>query len=193
MKVLSILFRILLFSFAPAGKKVEPADLILVNGNVYTANDKQPHAEAIAVKADRIVFAGSNAEVKKYRGEQTRVIDLQGATVVPGMTDAHHHLEGVGFREMTLNLEGITNLQDFLAKVKAKVDQTKRDWERAKQLGPGAVAQADLDAAQNAYQTAQASVRSMEAALQKAQTNVERAQSTWSSGSPGNGVIRATQ
>jgi len=45
--------------------------------------------------------------------------------VLPGMTDSHHHLEGVGFREMTLNLEGITNLQDFLAKVKAKVDQTK--------------------------------------------------------------------
>ncbi len=125
MKVLSILLSILLFSFAPTGKKVEPAELIFLNGNVYTANDKQPRAEAIAVKADRIVFAGSNAEVKKYRGEQTRVIDLHGATVVPGMTDAHHHLEGVGFREMTLNLEGITNLQDFLAKVKAKVDQTK--------------------------------------------------------------------
>ncbi len=125
MKVLSILLSILLFSFAFTGKKVEPADLIFVNGNVYTANEKQPHVEAIAVKADRIVFAGSNAEVKKYQGEQTRVIDLRGATVVPGMTDAHHHLEGVGFREMTLNLEGITNLQDFLAKVKAKVDQAK--------------------------------------------------------------------
>src|SRR6266404_5802133 len=125
MKVLSILLSILLFSFAFTGKKVEPADLIFVNGNVYTANEKQPHVEAIAVKADRIVFAGSNAEVKKYQGEQTRVIDLRGATVVPGMTDAHHHLEGVGFREMTLNLEGITNLQDFLAKVRARVDQAK--------------------------------------------------------------------
>ncbi|MDX6497234.1 MAG: hypothetical protein QOG23_494 [Blastocatellia bacterium] len=125
MKVLSILLGILLFSFAPTGKKVEPADLIFLNGNIYTANERQPHAEAIAVKTDRIVFAGSNAEVKKYRGSQTRVIDLHGGTVVPGMTDAHHHLEGVGFREMTLNLEGITNLQDFLAKVKTKVDQAK--------------------------------------------------------------------
>src|SRR5205814_6929723 len=50
---------------------------------------------------------------------------LHGATMVPGMTDAHHHLSGVGFREMTLNLEGITNLQDFLARVKARVDQAK--------------------------------------------------------------------
>ncbi len=125
MKVLSILLGILLFSFVPAGTKVEPADLIFTNANVYTANDQQPNAEAIAVKGDRIVFAGSNAEVKKYQGAHTRVIDLHGATVLPGMTDAHHHLSGVGFREMTLNLEGITNLQDFLAKVKARVDQAK--------------------------------------------------------------------
>src|SRR5258708_4051303 len=125
MKVLSILLSILLFNFAPTGNKFEPADLIFVNGNVYTANEKQPHAQAIAVKADRIVFVGSNSEVDEFKGTQTRIIDLHGATALPGMTDAHHHLEGVGFREMTLNLEGVTNLQDFLAKVKAKVDQAK--------------------------------------------------------------------
>jgi len=125
MKVLSILLSILLLNFAPTGNKFEPADLIFVNGNIYTANEKQPHAQAIAVKADRIVFVGSNSEVDKFKGTQTRIIDLHGATALPGMTDAHHHLEGVGFREMTLNLEGVTNLEDFLAKVKAKVDQAK--------------------------------------------------------------------
>jgi predicted amidohydrolase YtcJ len=125
MKVLSILLSILLFNFTPSGTKIEPADLIFINGNVYTANDRQPHAEAVAVKGDRIVFVGAGAAARAYQGAQTKVVDLHGATVLPGMTDAHHHLEGVGFREMTLNLEGITNLQDFLAKVKAKVDQTK--------------------------------------------------------------------
>jgi predicted amidohydrolase YtcJ len=125
MKLLSILLGILLLNFAPAGTTVEPADLIFINGNVYTANDKQPHAEAIAVKGDRIVFVGSNTDVNRFKGTQTRIIDLHGATALPGMTDAHHHLEGVGFREMTLNLEGITNVSDFLAKVKAKVDQAK--------------------------------------------------------------------
>jgi predicted amidohydrolase YtcJ len=125
MKVLSILLSILLFSFVPAGPRVEPADVIFTNANVYTANDRQPNAEAVAVKGDRIVFVGSNAEVKKFQGAKTRVVDLHGATVLPGMTDAHHHLEGVGFREITLNLEGITNLQDFLAKVRARVDQAK--------------------------------------------------------------------
>ena len=126
MKALSILLlSILLFGVMPATQQPSVVDLVFINGNIYTANAKQPHAEAVAVRGDRIVFVGSNAGVKQYQGAKTRVIDLHGATVLPGMTDAHHHLEGVGFREMTLNLEGITNLQDFLAKVKARVDQAK--------------------------------------------------------------------
>ena len=85
----------------------------------------RPRAQAVAIKADRIVFVGSNAGWQRYVGRNTRVVDLKGKTVVPGMTDAHHHLFGVGFREITLNLEGITSLDDFLAKVKARVDQAK--------------------------------------------------------------------
>ena len=125
MKIISILLSVLLFSFAPTTVKVEPADLVFINGNIYTVNEKQPHAEAIAIKADRIVFVGSNAAAKKYQGTNTRVIDLHGETVLPGMTDAHYHFLGVGQREMNLNLEGITNLEDFLAKVKTRVDQAK--------------------------------------------------------------------
>jgi predicted amidohydrolase YtcJ len=125
MKILSILLTVLFAGFLPPTPKVEPADSIFINGNVYTANDRQTHAEAIAVKGDRIVFVGTGAAVKAYQGPKTKVVDLRGATVLPGMTDAHHHLEGVGFREMMLNLEGITNLQDFLVKVKTRVDQAK--------------------------------------------------------------------
>src|SRR5882724_3306337 len=113
------------FVFPPATAKVQPADLVLRNGNIHTVNDRQPKAEAIAVKGDRIVFVGSNSDVQQYIGKNTRVIDLKSETVVPGMTDAHHHLEGVGFREMTLNLEGVNSLEEFLAKVKARVDQTR--------------------------------------------------------------------
>ena len=113
------------FLLSPTTTKVQPADLVFKNGNIYTASDAQPKAEAVAVKADRIVFVGSNRGVQSYVGTNTRVIDLNGKTMLPGMTDAHHHLSGVGFREMTLNLEGITSLDDFLAKVKARVDQAK--------------------------------------------------------------------
>jgi predicted amidohydrolase YtcJ len=113
------------FAMSPSASKVAPADLVFKNGTIYTVNEKQPTAEAVAVKADRIVFVGSNSDVQKYVGKNTRVVDLHGKAMVPGMTDAHHHLSGVGFREMTLNLEGITSLQDFLAKVKERVDQKK--------------------------------------------------------------------
>jgi predicted amidohydrolase YtcJ len=125
MKFLSILLSMLLFGFAPSRVQTNPADVVFINGNIYTVNQKQPRAEAIAVKGDRIVFVGSNAAAKKYQGGSTRIVDLHGATVVPGMADAHYHFIGVGQREMNLNLEGITNLEDFLAKVKARVDQAK--------------------------------------------------------------------
>jgi predicted amidohydrolase YtcJ len=102
----------------------EDVDLIFVNGNVYTVNDKQPHAEAIAVKKDRIVFVGSNEEAKKLASDKTRVIDLHEHTVVPGLTDSHCHIFGIGEREMNLNLERTNTREDFLAKVKARVAQT---------------------------------------------------------------------
>ena len=107
----------------------QPADLVLQNGNIYTVDERKPKAEAAAVKADRIVFVGSNRDVQKYIGKTTRVIDLKGRTVVPGLTDSHQHLSGVGFREMTLNLEGINSLEEFLAKVKERVGQAKAgEW-----------------------------------------------------------------
>jgi predicted amidohydrolase YtcJ len=109
---------------SPANAQVQSADLVFKNGNIYTVNDARPKAEAVAIKADRIIFVGSNRNVQRYVGAKTRVIDLNGKTMVPGMADAHHHLFGVGFREITLNLEGITSLDEFLAKVKARVDQT---------------------------------------------------------------------
>ena len=105
------------------------ADLVFTNGNVYTANDRSPRAEAIAISADRILFVGTNAEAQKFVGSKTRVVDLKGKTVLPGFTDSHQHLAGVGAREMTLNLEGINSLEDFLKGVKARVDQAKPgDW-----------------------------------------------------------------
>lgn len=76
-------------------------------------------------KGGRIVFVGSNAEAaKKFPAASgSRRIDLQGRTVVPGMTDAHCHIFGIGAREMNLNLEGTTSLEDFLAKVKERVQE----------------------------------------------------------------------
>jgi predicted amidohydrolase YtcJ len=125
MRLVLIILGLILLSVTPARQQVAPADILFKNGNVYTANDQKPTAEAVVVKGDRIIFVGSNADAQKYAGKGTKVVDLQGKTVLPGFTDAHQHLSGVGFREMTLNLEGSSSLQDLLAKLKAKVDQAK--------------------------------------------------------------------
>src|SRR5215210_6493524 len=96
----------------PSIAQIEPADTVFKNGNNYTVNEAQPKAEAIPVRYGRIVVVGSNVEVKKYEGKKvTKVVDLKGATIVPGMTDAHYHFSGVGFRELNLNLEGTIGLE----------------------------------------------------------------------------------
>jgi predicted amidohydrolase YtcJ len=100
----------------------EDAGLLFTNGNIYTVNDRQPHVEAMAVKNGRVVFVGSNDEAKKFHA--AKIVDLRGRTVVPGFTDSHCHIFGIGEREMRLNLEGTNSLEDFLAKVKEHVDKT---------------------------------------------------------------------
>jgi len=125
MRLVLIILGLILLSVTPARQQVAPADILFKNGNVYTANDQKPTAQAVVVKGDRIIFVGTNADGEKYVGKSTKVVDLQGKTVLPGFTDAHQHLSGVGFREMTLNLEGTSSLQDLLAKLKARVDQAK--------------------------------------------------------------------
>jgi len=102
--------------------RAQDVDLVLANGNIYTEHDKHPKAEAIAVKGDRIVFVGSNEDAKKFHA--AKVIDLRRHTLVPGLTDSHCHIFGIGEREMRLNLEGTNTLGDFLNKVKARVAQT---------------------------------------------------------------------
>jgi predicted amidohydrolase YtcJ len=135
-----------------ATAQAAPADALFINANVYTANDRQPQAEAIATKGDRIVFVGSNAEAEKFRGEGTRVVDLAGRTVLPGLTDAHCHIFGIGERELTLNLEGTNSREAFLAKVEERVRETPpgkwitgRGWIETFWQPPQFPTRADLD------------------------------------------------
>jgi predicted amidohydrolase YtcJ len=130
----------------------ETAETIFINGNIYTVNDKQPFAQAIAVKGDRIIFVGTNAEAEQFRGDKTRIVDLAGKTVTPGFTDSHCHIFGIGEREMTLNLERTNTREDFLAKVKERVVQTERNkwitgrgWIETFWKPPQFPARADLD------------------------------------------------
>jgi len=102
--------------------KAQDVDVLFTEGNIYTVNDRQPHAEAIAAKAGRIVFVGSNDDAKKFRA--AKIVDLRGRMVVPGFTDSHCHIFGIGEREMRLNLEGTNSREDFFARVKERIDKT---------------------------------------------------------------------
>ena len=127
MKFFLLLFSGLALATAPAIRAAETADTILLNGNVYTVNEAQPHAEAIAIKGERILFVGSNDEAKKFAGPKTHTIDLKGSTVVPGFTDSHYHIMGVGQRLEQMDLSSATSKPLFLAMVK----------QHAEEAGPG--------------------------------------------------------
>lgn len=77
------------------GLIVEPADIIVIHGRVYTENSKQPWAQAVAIRGARIVAVGDDATIEKRRGMGTKVINAGGKLVLPGFVDCHiHFLEG---------------------------------------------------------------------------------------------------
>ena len=83
----------LAISASVANAKPTPKpDLILYHGAIFTADAAHPHAEAVAVRGDRIVAVGTDAAVRKLAGPKTRQVDLKGHTVIPGLNDAHAHL-----------------------------------------------------------------------------------------------------
>jgi predicted amidohydrolase YtcJ len=67
-------------------------DLVLTHGRIFTADSSRPWAEAVAIRGERIVAVGSNAEVERLRGSGTRLVNLGGRTVIPGLNDAHIHI-----------------------------------------------------------------------------------------------------
>jgi len=116
-----------------------PADLILRGGHVITMNADLPRAEAVAIAGDRIVYVGDDAGVDAYRGSETRVVDLDGATAVPGLTDAHAHLMGTGRLKARVDVLGTTSYQQVLDAVTAAVARAQpgewivgRGWHQEK-------------------------------------------------------------
>ena len=100
------------------------ADIIFVNGVVYTAGAQDEVCQAVAIKGDRIVSVGSNEQVTAYIGKDTRKIDLQGKMVIPGMIDSHIHPPGIALSELyEVQLFGINSLEGYLEAVKNFISQ----------------------------------------------------------------------
>ena len=105
------------------------ADLVINNAKVYTVNKDQPEAEAVAIKDEKIIFVGSNADAKKYTGDKTEVIDANGQFVMPGFIEGHAHIHGLGSSLMNLNLMNVKNWDEIVAMVDGAVRKAKPgDW-----------------------------------------------------------------
>jgi predicted amidohydrolase YtcJ len=126
----------------------EPADLLLVGGRVYTLawsepdreggpsrdaprtpDGWRPDAEAVAIRGSKIVFTGSRADGDGYRGPDTRVVDLKGATAIPGLIDAHVHLANLGASLDRVNLVGVATEEEAVQRVVARAATVpKGEW-----------------------------------------------------------------
>jgi predicted amidohydrolase YtcJ len=89
------------------------ADLVLLNGKIWTVSRDQPEVSALAVQRDRIVALGNDEPVRRLIGPGTRVIDLQGKRVVPGFYDSHVHLLGSGLRLAEVALKDARDEAEF--------------------------------------------------------------------------------
>ncbi|MCW4047436.1 MAG: amidohydrolase [Candidatus Bathyarchaeota archaeon] len=100
------------------------ADLALVNGKVRTMNPAQPTAEAIAVGKDRILKVGTNDEINQWIGKNTKIINLNGKTVVPGFIDTHIHVADFGRFLMWLDLKHVKSIKELQSSLKERVQKT---------------------------------------------------------------------
>jgi predicted amidohydrolase YtcJ len=99
------IFLVLIIALSSCGEQEqEKADTIYINGNVITIDDKNPTAEAVASKDGLILSVGSNKDILKFKGPNTKIIDLYSKTLVPGFIDAHSHFAGVGTQSIVANL-----------------------------------------------------------------------------------------
>ena len=96
------------------------ADLLLLNAHLITMNPGQPNAEAIAINNGRIAWVGSTAEAKTMFGNAGETLDLGGATVLPGIIDAHAHLMSLGESFLKLDLKGVATPEEAARRVKEK-------------------------------------------------------------------------
>ena len=107
---------------APAG---EGADLILINGKIAQGTTEEAFVEAVAIKDGIFQEVGQNADILKQRSDATKVIDLKGHTVIPGLNDSHTHVVRAGLNyNMELRWDGVTSLKKAMKMLKEQAART---------------------------------------------------------------------
>lgn len=130
------------------------ATLVVINARVYTVDPSRPEAQAIAVRGDRVIVVGVNADALALRGPATEVIDAGGRAVIPGLHDAHGHMLGLGQSLQDVDVRGTTSAQAVVEAVRARAQAlpkgqwlTGRGWDQNDWPGAAWPTAAQLDAA----------------------------------------------
>ena len=111
-----------------AGPSLAEDALLLTNATIYTGNSAQPRAEAVLVIDGRIAFVGTSAESLRRAPTDARRIDLQGQTLLPGLTDSHAHLSGIGWRELYFDLTGVESLAAMQQRLRERAAKDQSPW-----------------------------------------------------------------
>jgi predicted amidohydrolase YtcJ len=110
-------------------KRTRSADLVLRNGVVYTVNERQPLAQAVAVNDGKLVFVGANDQVAAFTGPRTRVVDLQGTMVLPGIFDSHiHTAKGEFYNRRLCDVRSFTNEEGYSKLARCAATAPAGDW-----------------------------------------------------------------
>ena len=142
MKLAPKLLSVLLLSQCALAFAKGNADTIFYGGDIVTMNQAQPKAEAVAIQDGKIIGVGSFTNLKKLQGEGTKLINLNGQTLMPGMVEPHVHIMGTAFsEEIFLNLSNFTMPHDTLDSLVAKLTAYSKnikdgDWINAFGVDP---------------------------------------------------------
>ena len=147
---LGLLLAAAAFACAPAPSSGNAADVILINGAVYTVDESQPWAEALAVKGDTIMAVGSTADIEALAGPDTRTIDVGGAFVSPGFNDGHVHVGSTGALLIGVNLLEVHEEEPFKDALRGAAGRlpsgawiTRGSWGAYEQWSAGSAGETD--------------------------------------------------
>ncbi len=108
-----------------ANSNARVADLILKNGKVVTVDENFTVAQALAIRDDRVLAVGSNEELKRHTGRDTRIVDLRGKTVIPGLIDGHAHMDREGLKTIFPSLGRVRSIKDVQARISELAQKTR--------------------------------------------------------------------
>ncbi len=121
----SIVFFLLTLLFVSGCKKTSEAELVIINGKVLSVDEDFSIKEAVAVSDGKIIFTGSGDKINSYIGKQTKVIDADGLTVLPGLIDAHAHLVSLGDKLSNLDITSCATFDELVEKVAERVAESE--------------------------------------------------------------------